>query len=86
MIHNTSQLEAMSAAPDTVAKIVVDIISKRGDRPLPLRLPLGEGLVGMIKNKMESQKKDLDDWSDVIVSVMTEAQKKTAQEWVKDTQ
>lgn len=83
MFQNTAQLETMAADPETMAKIVVDTISKRGNRPLPLRLPLGAGSVEMIKNKMDSQKKDMDDWNDVSISVMTELQRNAAEEWAK---
>jgi hypothetical protein len=53
------------ADPAVVARVMVDTVARKGDRALPLRLPMGSDSWGMIKAENAAVDKELDEWKDV---------------------
>jgi hypothetical protein len=53
------------ADPMVVARVMVDTVVRKGDRALPLRLPVGSDSWGMIKAENAVVDKELDEWKDV---------------------
>lgn len=59
---------------DAVARTVFDIVSHRGDRPLPLRLPMGGDARTYIIAKAEGVIKELNEWKPEIEAISNSAQ------------
>ena len=53
------------ADPAVVARVLVGVVEHQGDRPLPLRLPIGSDAWGMIKAENAAVDKELDEWKEV---------------------
>ena len=69
--RNNPDLQKNFADPDAVARTIFDVVSLQGERPMPLRLPLGSDAFGLIKNDTEAELKSLVAWEDVIISTST---------------
>ena len=87
----TRQLEAFfenrtfdeqNAKPEDVVKVAFDVVVKQGDRKLPLRLPLGLDVWGMIKGKLDEMNKTMDEWKAVSGSTIPEERRKIVEGWV----
>jgi hypothetical protein len=57
-----------------VAQIVFNAVSHRGDRPLPLRLPMGGDARTYITAKAEAVIKELNEWKPEIEAISNSAQ------------
>lgn len=53
---------------DKGVKVVVDVLTRKNGRDIPLRLPLGRDCYAGLKQKCEQTLKLLDDWKDIITS------------------
>ena len=67
--------EANCADADLVMQVAFNTIVNQGDRPLPLRLPLGADSWGTIKAKLVELDTTMDQWRSVSESTMTKEQK-----------
>jgi short-subunit dehydrogenase len=76
-------VDAQSSTPERVAEVVFDVIVKRDERALPLRLPLGVDSYGMIIAKLHHTEKDMIEWKDVSESAMDEETRRVAASWAK---
>ena len=65
------------ADPVVVARVIVETVVHQGDKPLPMRLPLGSDAWGMIKAETAAVDKELDEWKDVSKSCSSEGQLKS---------
>jgi hypothetical protein len=81
--YPTSQLLSYLSNPNAtadwgnaedVAQILFHAISRKGDKPLPLRLPMGSDAYAMIMAKNESVTKELAEWETEILSISKEKQ------------
>jgi hypothetical protein len=71
------------AEPEVVAKVVFDIITKRGETPLPLRLPLGVDAYNLILAKNRNAQKTVEAWEGVTESTMGADAKAAIEQWLK---
>ncbi len=67
------------ADPDVVAKVMVETVEKKGERKMPLRLPVGSDAWGMIRAENENVNKDLEEWRDVSESCSSQEQLKAVE-------
>ncbi len=72
--------DAMSKAED-VSKVVFDVVTKKGNRPLPLRLPLGVDAYILVMGKVNSTKKDMEAWKDISESTMDTKTRALVEKW-----
>ena len=79
----TSQLLAYLSNPDatanwgeaaSVARVLVDAVSRQGEKPLPLRLPVGSDAYAMIVAENENITKELAEWKSEIESISSQEQ------------
>jgi hypothetical protein len=56
-------------------QVAFETIVNQGERPLPLRLPLGSDSWGMIKGKLAEMDATMEQWKSVSESTMTKEQK-----------
>ena len=49
-------------------KVIFDVLTKKGGKAVPMRLPLGTDAYGSIRGKCDDTKELLEDWKDVISS------------------
>jgi hypothetical protein len=81
--YPTSQLLAYLENPEAmthwgeatdVARTVFNTVSRRGDRALPLRLPMGSDAYRMMIAKTEAVAKELSEWKPEIEAISSSAQ------------
>lgn len=76
-VADDSALHEHWARPQDVAKIVISMVARRGDKPLPLHLPLGSDAYGLIQAKAQQFIKELEDIREVSLSVSSPEQMKS---------
>ncbi|KAI9736956.1 MAG: hypothetical protein M1834_000545 [Cirrosporium novae-zelandiae] len=62
--------------PVKVARVIFKVVARKGDKPLPLRLPMEETVLQMMRTDMEGIEKDFKEWEDVIKSVTSDGVEK----------
>ena len=81
--YPTSQLLAYLGNPEAcanwgeaadVAQAVFNAVSNRGDRALPLRLPMGSDAYSMMMAKTEAVAKELSEWKSEIEAISPQGQ------------
>lgn len=60
-----------------VARVVFNVVSHKGDRALPMRLPMGSDAYGLIVAETEVVAKELAAWKTESLSISSEAQLKS---------